>query len=152
MLRHIIQFGNGTAQVLCNSSFLGHAVEILQELHGIAALLGVLVEPDVMAHSDALILVLPHPLGAGSLQYLASGAEPVHQISVARFVTVFCGHSLTSQLLALDQFLFCNLARELAVCMVRVLIVHVTEPVLENAGGLTHESKSRACDGPALRL
>ena len=61
--------------MICHSIFLGVAIKIFQEVHGIAALLGVLVEPNVVPNGDPLVMKFPLPLAAQLLQGFSTGAK-----------------------------------------------------------------------------
>ena len=76
LLDRTVAQGGGVAQVQPHSIFFGAVIEILLEFYRVAALLGVLVVPDIAPDGDPLPLEVPLPLAPGFFQGLPTGAQP----------------------------------------------------------------------------
>ena len=87
----LLQILDGAVQQHGRRLFLRLPVEVVEEVHGIPALLGVLVEPQVAPDGDPLVVEFPFPLAAQLLQGFSTGAEQGHQVGAARQIALLFG-------------------------------------------------------------
>ena len=87
----LLQIRHGAVQQHSCRLFFRFPVEVVEEIHGVPAFLGVLVEPDVIADSDPLVVEFPLPLAAQLLQRFPTGAEQGYQVGAACQVALFLG-------------------------------------------------------------
>src|SRR5699024_10440941 len=92
----LLQVREGAVQQHGCRLFLRLPVEVAEEVHGIPALLGVLIEPQVSPDGDPLVVELPLPLAAQLLQCLTTGAEQGYQVGAPRQVSLLFGNGYPS--------------------------------------------------------
>ena len=115
----LLQIREGAVQQHGCRPFLGFPVEVAEEVHGVPALLGVLVEPHIVSNGDPLVVKFPLPLATQSLECLPTGAKQGNQVGASRKVSLLFSDGypplLHFKFLSMSQLLLGDLLLQLFV-------------------------------------